>query len=90
LGSPKGWFSSMEIQLRLDENKGYSASNWSLDAPQTGQTQLSGRSSNLVPGLIPLSGSPAAGSYTYPHTPQTYRFMIIPPFFVSNNYRIVI
>jgi len=37
-------------------------SNSSLPAPQTGQTQSSGRSSKGVPGLIPESGSPASGS----------------------------
>ena len=38
--------------------------NWSFPTPQMGQTQSSGRSSNAVPGAIPLSGSPTAGSYS--------------------------
>ena len=42
---------------------GYSAfSKASLPTPQIGQTQSSGRSEKAVPGAIPLSGSPAAGS----------------------------
>ena len=36
--------------------------NISLPTPQMGQTQSSGRSSNAVPGAMPLSGSPASGS----------------------------
>lgn len=36
--------------------------NWSLPTPQRGHTQSSGISSNFVPGAIPLSGSPIAGS----------------------------
>lgn len=39
-----------------------SFANSSLPTPQIGQTQSSGRSSNAVPGAIPLSGSPTAGS----------------------------
>ena len=34
----------------------------SLPTPQSGQTQSSGISSNAVPGAIPPSGSPTAGS----------------------------
>ena len=34
----------------------------SLPAPQTGQTQSSGRLSHGVPGGMPCSGSPRAGS----------------------------
>lgn len=40
----------------------YCFSNASFPAPQTGQTQSSGISSNAVPAAIPLSGSPFAGS----------------------------
>ena len=36
--------------------------NSSLPTPQIGQTQSSGISSKAVPGAIPLSGSPTAGS----------------------------
>ncbi len=32
-------------------------------APHIGQIQVSGSSSNLVPGAIPCEGSPFAGSY---------------------------
>ena len=46
-----------------------------FSAPQSGHTQSSGRSSKAVPGAIPLSGSPAAGSYTYPQGPPSYFFM---------------
>ncbi len=42
----------------------YSFSKSSFSAPQIGQHQSSGRSSKLVPGSMPLSGSPSAGSYT--------------------------
>ena len=42
--------------------KDHSASNSSKPAPQTGQTQSSGRSSNGVPGGIPPSSSPSSGS----------------------------
>lgn len=37
-------------------------SNSSLSTPHSGQTQSSGRSSNAVPGSMPLSGSPTSGS----------------------------
>ncbi len=37
-------------------------SNSALPAPHTGHTQSSGRSSKAVPGSMPLSGSPTAGS----------------------------
>ena len=36
----------------------------SLPTPQSGHTQSSGRSAKAVPGSIPFSGSPTAGSYT--------------------------
>jgi SagB-type dehydrogenase family enzyme len=39
-------------------------SNRSLPALHTGQSQSSGRSSKAVPGGMPASGSPTAGSYT--------------------------
>jgi len=39
-------------------------SNMSLPALQSGHTQSSGRSSKTVPGAMPFSGSPCAGSYT--------------------------
>ena len=35
-----------------------------LPSPHQGHTQSSGRSSNAVPGSIPLPGSPSSGSYT--------------------------
>ena len=43
-----------------------------LPTPQRGQTQSSGKSSNDVPGSIPLFGSPSSGSYVYPHAVQMY------------------
>ena len=46
------------------------SSNWSLPTPQRGQTQSSGMSSKAVPGSMPPSGSPTAGSYTHWHTTQ--------------------
>ena len=42
----------------------YAASKSALEAPQTGQTQSSGMSSKAVPGAMPESGSPLAGSYS--------------------------
>ncbi len=47
---------------RMVKNIRHSFSKASFVAPQTGQTQLSGIASNGVPGAIPLSGSPVAGS----------------------------
>ena len=47
----------------------------SLPTEQRGHTQSSGRSSKAVTGLMPLSGSPISGSYTYPQVSQTYFFM---------------
>jgi hypothetical protein len=40
--------------------------------PQDGQTQSSGSLSKDVPGAMFWVGSPAAGSYMYPHTVQRY------------------
>jgi hypothetical protein len=42
-------------------------------APQTGQNQSLGMSSNRVPGGIPPSGSPIAGSYMNPQLSQIQR-----------------
>ena len=48
-------------------NSDYSrASKASLPRPQTGHSKSSGMSSHLVPGAMLLSGSPIAGSYSYP------------------------
>lgn len=47
----------------------------SLPTPHNGHTQSAGRSSNAVPGAIPLSSSPTAGSYTYPQITHTYFFI---------------
>ena len=48
---------------RCPPKKNYSCtSKESFPTPQSGQTQLSGISSKAVPGAIPLSGSPLAGS----------------------------
>lgn len=64
---------------------GYSStgSNSSLPTPHRGQVQSSGISSNLVPGAIPPSGSPTAGSYIQPHTTQRYFFINIHSCFYS-------
>ena len=40
------------------------SSKASLSSPQMGQTKSSGISSHLVPGAMPFSGSPLAGSYS--------------------------
>jgi hypothetical protein len=50
-----------------------------LPTPHKGQTQSSGTSSQAVPGAMPLSGSPASGSYTYPHTVHTHLSILLPP-----------
>ena len=49
-----------------------SFSKCSFPTPQAGHVQLSGMSSKAVPGAIPFSGSPSAGSYMYPQMIQTY------------------
>jgi hypothetical protein len=55
--------SHLQISLRAGSIPNYfSFSKSSLGAPQTGQTQSAGKSSNLVPAGIPLSGSPTPGS----------------------------
>ena len=41
---------------------GQTSANADLSRPQSGQTQSSGISSNGVPGAMPFSGSPTAGS----------------------------
>ena len=65
----------------------------SLPTPHSGHTQSSGISSKAVPGATPLSGSPAAGSYIYPHTLQMYFFIsvtvLIKRCFRSERYKIV-
>ena len=57
----------------------YSSTNSksSLVTPQSGQDQSSGIASNGVPGAIPLSGSPTAGSYIQLQTVHTYFFIIL-------------
>ncbi len=50
------------VRGRARPQGGYSGLKFSLVAPQMGQVQEDGRASNLVPGLMSLSGSPAAGS----------------------------
>ena len=58
----------------------YSCENSSLLTPQSGHTQSAGSASHFVPGATPLSGSPVASSYTYPHTPHTYFILLRSPF----------
>ena len=60
----------------------YSASKASLPSPHTGQTQSDGTSSHFVPGATPLSGSPTAGSYSYPQG-HTYFILNFPFCFIS-------
>ena len=43
-------------------HEAYSGLKLSLPTPQTGHTQSSGISSKAVPGAMPPSGSPSAGS----------------------------
>ena len=54
----------------------YASSKALLSRPQTGQTKSSGTSSQAVPGAMPQSGSPTAGSYSYPQG-HTYFIMIL-------------
>lgn len=60
------------LKTRLHQNEPSStlnhqlSMNSSLPAPQSGQIHSSGNASNSVPGEMPPSGSPAAGSYSYP------------------------
>jgi hypothetical protein len=50
------------FERRIFQNIRHTFSKASFVAPQTGQTQVSGIASNGVPGAMPLSGSPVAGS----------------------------
>jgi hypothetical protein len=58
-------------------NGDQASENWSLPTPQRGHAQSAGRSSKEVPGAMPLSGSPTAGSYSYPQTSQMYFAIIV-------------
>ena len=49
----------------------------SFVTPQRGHDQSSGIASNGVPGAIPLSGSPTAGSYIQLQTVHTYFFIFL-------------
>ncbi len=53
-------------------------SKLSLPTPQVGQVHVSGISSKGVPGAIPLSGSPTAGSYTQSHGVHFHLLMQVP------------
>lgn len=56
----------------------YSAGlNSSFPTPQSGHSKSSGRSSNAVPGSMPISGTPTSGSYSHPHVSQTYFPIIV-------------
>ena len=59
-------FSMIQNDTRrvMSDARTYSSTNSksSLVTPQSGQDQSSGIASNGVPGAIPLSGSPTAGS----------------------------
>ena len=52
---------SLSVSVKTRQFSGYSAKS-DLEAPQTGHFQLFGMSLNGVPGAIPPSGSPSAGS----------------------------
>ena len=60
----------------VDGSYSSTGENSSLPTPQSGHTQSSGMSSKAVPGAMPPSGSPTAGSYTQPHTSHTYFFIM--------------
>jgi uncharacterized protein len=64
---------------RLPEAQISIISKSSLPAPQSGQRQLNGTSSHLVPGGIPPSASPSASSYTYPQMTHIQAFIDDPP-----------
>lgn len=63
------------LDKRLPDAQISMSSKSSLPAPQSGQRQLSGTSSQCVPGGIPPSGSPAASSYTYPQITHIQAFI---------------
>ena len=54
--------------------------NFSLLRWHLGQRQSSGSSSHFVPTGMSCFGSPFAGSYSYPHTLQTYFSMVFEGF----------
>ena len=51
--------------------------NSSFPTPHRGHTQSDGMSLKSVPGSMPFSGSPIAGSYSHPHTSHTYFFITV-------------
>lgn len=56
---------------------GYTSSKASLPAPQIGQSQSSGTSSQFVFEATSLSGSPVSGSYSYPQIIHVYFFIAL-------------
>ena len=60
----KGASRSSLLKLLVFDFNQSSFSKASLSRPQVGQTKSSGRSSQAVPGAMPLSGSPLEGSYS--------------------------
>jgi uncharacterized protein len=63
------------LSERLPEAQISIISKSSLPAPQSGQRQLNGTSSHLVPDAMPPSGSPSASSYTYPQITHIHAFI---------------
>ena len=58
----------------------------SFVTPQSGHTQLSGMSSQRVPGAIPSSGSPSASLYVNPQTTHIQvRFAVAAAVFMSGS-----
>ena len=51
-----------------------------MPTPHRGHSKSSGRSSNFVPGAMPISGSPFSSSYIQPHAWQKYFFISLFPF----------
>lgn len=67
---------SRQEGLRQAGSSSGSMSKSSFPTPHTGHTHVSGMSSKGVPGAIPPSGSPCAGSYTQSQTLQMYFFIV--------------
>lgn len=58
---PGSWRRAFFAEIISNYSSGYSAKS-DLEAPHTGHFHEDGISLNGVPGFIPLSGSPSAGS----------------------------
>src|SRR6185503_2757271 len=69
---PERFCHSHAGEARADDHDLHAATIWKsvFFTPQSGQLQLSGTSSQRVPGAMPAAGSPTASSYTWPQTWQ--------------------